>query len=279
MAAGPLLLQASFASSSQPAVRCGKLRLTARRGSLFVARSVRCSALRAMRCRPRAACRSLGASPLPSAGSGAPHTPGGGSALGAARPLPSGAPWSLPAEAARGHVAPGGGAGPALWRYGSGARAAPRRPGRMRRRDRSGASRCCPGTASRPGCTACAWWASTWSWARPWRYVRARGRRGSGAGPRRCSPKSPPHLRNARLCGAALRPAGIGHFLWGGVAQPRGKRGRVREGTAVLRSAKSRPAAAPLRRCPCAGRSGSSVPLRFAALRVELREAADGAGK
>lgn len=63
-------------------------------------------------------------------------------------------------------------------------------------------------------------------------------------------PQPPPHLRNARLCGAALRPAGIGHFLWGGVAQPRGKRGRVREGTAVLPSAKSQPAAAPPLR-PC----------------------------
>lgn len=133
----------------------------------------------------------------------------------------------------------------------------------MRRRSRSGACRCCPGTASRPGCTACAWWASTWSWARPWRYVRARGRRGSGAG-RLASPPTPP--RNARLCGAALRPAGIGHFLWGGVARLRGKRGRAREGTAVLRN--PRGLTAPSRRAlPLRSRWGWEINCRNGSVR------------
>lgn len=84
-----------------------------------------------------------------------------------------------------------------------------------------------------------------------------------GRGPPRLSSNPP---RNARLCGAALRPAGIGHFLWGGVAQLRGKRGRAREGTAVLRN--PRGLTAPSRRAlPLRSRWGWEINCRNGSVR------------
>lgn len=84
-----------------------------------------------------------------------------------------------------------------------------------------------------------------------------------GRGPPRLSSNPP---RNARLCGAALRPAGIGHFLWGGVARLRGKRGRAREGTAVLRN--PRGLTAPSRRAlPLRSRWGWEINCRNGSVR------------
>lgn len=73
-----------------------------------------------MRCGPRAAGRSLGDALLPRAGGGLQPDarPGFRAPPAVVRlsaplaPSPPAPAWSLPAEAARGHVVPGGGAGP-----------------------------------------------------------------------------------------------------------------------------------------------------------------------
>eukprot|EP00076_Gallus_gallus_P044695 XP_025010233.1 protein DENND6A isoform X2 [Gallus gallus] len=88
-----------------------------------------------MCCGPRAAGRSLGDALLPRAGGGLQPDAGPGFRAPPAvvrlsaplAPSPPAPAWSLPAEAARGHVVPGGGAGPrrrgsgmALWERGAG---------------------------------------------------------------------------------------------------------------------------------------------------------------
>ncbi|XP_053525271.1 protein DENND6A isoform X3 [Artibeus jamaicensis] len=49
----------------------------------------------------------------------------------------------------------------------------PRR--RKMKRTTAEAGACYVGMASRPGCTACVWWASIWSWAKPWRNASGLG--------------------------------------------------------------------------------------------------------